>query len=125
MICVSIGRTRHKMMMIEIQEAAKQGAEMMELRLDFLARPPDFMRVLNLVKKGPKPTVGVCMGDMGVPSRILGAKFGAPFTYAAFNIERGIAPGILSFAEMKKIYQYDKLTSSAKVYAVIGDPIAH
>src|SRR5438132_14137562 len=45
-ICVVIGRTRHKMMQIEIQEAAKRGATMIELRLDFLAKSPDFKRLL-------------------------------------------------------------------------------
>src|SRR6202795_2445845 len=45
-ICVVIGRTRHKMMQVEIQEAAKRGAQMIELRLDFLAKAPDFKRLL-------------------------------------------------------------------------------
>src|SRR5438128_10293382 len=45
-ICVVIGRTRHKMVQIEIQEAAKRGARMIELRLDFLAKAPDFKRLL-------------------------------------------------------------------------------
>ena len=35
-LCVVIGRTRHKMVQAEIQEAAKQGARLIELRLDFL-----------------------------------------------------------------------------------------
>src|ERR1700682_6452240 len=45
-ICAVIGRTRHKMMQIEIQEAAKRGARLLELRLDFLAKAPDFKRLL-------------------------------------------------------------------------------
>src|ERR671933_372161 len=45
-ICVVIGRTRHKMMQAEIQEAARRGARMIELRLDFLAKAPDFKRLL-------------------------------------------------------------------------------
>src|SRR5437870_3345408 len=45
-ICAVIGRTRHKMMQIEIQEAAKRGAKLIELRLDFLAKAPDFKRIL-------------------------------------------------------------------------------
>src|SRR2546421_9784958 len=47
-ICVVIGRTRHKMMQIEVQEAVKRGARMIELRLDFLARAPDFKRLLTV-----------------------------------------------------------------------------
>jgi 3-dehydroquinate dehydratase/shikimate dehydrogenase len=227
---VVIGRTRHKMVQIELQEAAKQGARMIELRMDFLAKAADFrrlianrpcplvatvrrphdggrwpgseeermmllrqaivggfdwvdletdiadqvrrfkdvkriisyhnlrevpedlenihermckqdadvvkiavmahkpvdnLRVLRLVQHAPKPTVAFCMGDLGVPSRILGAKFGAPFTYAAFNKERGIAPGILSYDEMKQIYHYDRINADTKIYGVIGDPVAH
>src|SRR5919201_5606086 len=45
-ICVVIGRTRHKMVQIEIQEAAKRGARLIELRLDFLAKAPDLKRLL-------------------------------------------------------------------------------
>src|ERR1700690_2960525 len=45
--CAVIGRTRHKMMQQEIQEAAKQGARLIELRLDYLARTPDFKRLTD------------------------------------------------------------------------------
>jgi 3-dehydroquinate dehydratase/shikimate dehydrogenase len=230
MICVSIGRTRHKMMLLEIQEAAKQGAQMIEVRLDFLARPPDFkrilatrpcpmvvtvrrqqdggrwtrseeerlmllrqsivggfdwvdletdvielvprfrqvkrivsyhnprempdnleeiharmcqqdadvvklavrgekpednLRVLRLSANSPKPTVAICMGDLGTASRVLAGRFGAPFTYAAFNRERGIAPGILSYEEIKQTYHYDDIKRDSQVFAVVGDPIGH
>lgn len=230
MICVSIGRTRHKMMMMEIQLAAQAGAELIELRLDFLSRsidlhrlldnkpcpmlatirrredggrwtksederqmllrqaivggfdwvdletdiadqvrrfgnvkrivsyhnakempknldeiyqkmiqqdadvlkiavraekPQDNWRIFRLMKHAKKPTIATCMGDYGTPSRILAGKFGAPFTYAAFNKERGIAPGLLSLDEMKDTYHYDSINKETKVFAVIGDPIAH
>src|SRR3954454_22481924 len=49
-ICVVIGRTRHKIMQTEIQEAAKRGATFIQLRLDFLAKPPAFKRL-----RGDKP----------------------------------------------------------------------
>jgi 3-dehydroquinate dehydratase/shikimate dehydrogenase len=229
-ICVVIGRTRHKMVQIEIQEAAKRGAQLIELRLDFLSKAPDLkrilanrpcamvatvrrpedggrwpgseeerqmllrqaivggfdwvdleadvaddirrfkdvkriisyhnlrevpddlekihagmckqdadvvklavtaqqpadiLRVLKLSKNAPRPTVAFCMGDLGIPSRVLCAKFGAPFTYAAFNKERGIAPGILSYQELKQVYHYDHIDTDTQVFALIGDPVAH
>ena len=52
MICVSIGRTRHKMMIMECQMAQEAGAELIELRLDFLSRAIDLKRLLA-VKKVP------------------------------------------------------------------------
>ncbi len=81
--------------------------------------------MLELLHKSPRPTVAFCMGDLGTPSRLLGAKFGAPFTYAAFNKERGIAPGLLSLAELKRIYHYDQINLDTKVFGVLGDPVGH
>jgi 3-dehydroquinate dehydratase/shikimate dehydrogenase len=229
-ICVVIGRTRHQMVQLEIQEAAKQGARLIEVRLDFLKKAPDFtrllankpcqlvatvrrpvdggkwdgpeaarltllrqaivggfdwvdletdiadsirrfgpvkrivsyhnfrevpadlesiharmchqdadvvkiavraqgfadnLRVLALVRGASKPTVAFCMGDVGFPSRILGARVGAPFTYAAFNKERILAPGMPTFSELKQIYDYGRIDSETRVFGVIGDPVAH
>lgn len=87
--------------------------------------PADNVRVLRLLHLPPVPTVAFCMGDLGVPSRILGAKFGSPFTYAAFNKERGIAPGILSFDELRQVYHYDRVNPDTEIFGVIGDPVAH
>jgi 3-dehydroquinate dehydratase/shikimate dehydrogenase len=53
-VCVVIGRTRHRMMQAEIQEAGKQGAKLIELRLDFLSKTPDFNRLL---KNKPCPLI--------------------------------------------------------------------
>ncbi len=41
-LCTVIGRNRHKMIQAEIQEAARRGAQIIELRLDFLTKAPDF-----------------------------------------------------------------------------------
>ncbi len=225
-----IARTRHKMVLAEIQEAAKQGAKIIEIRLDFLAKAPDFkrllhnrpcpiiatfrrpedggrfngteeqrfilirqaivagfdyidleidiidqiprfgkvkricsyhnmtetpeklelihqqmceedadlikiavtaqnlrdnIRVLSLLKNPPKPTVAICMGDLGTCTRILGLRSGMPFTYSTFNKDRQIAPGIISFQELQKIYKIEQITPETKVFGVIGDPVGH
>src|SRR5262245_36024620 len=196
MICVTIARTRHKMMIAEYRAASEQGAQLAELRLDYLRREPDFKRLLErrgcpviatcrrpqdggrfagpeekrllilrfaivagvdyvdletsiankiprfgktkriisyhnfettpqnlaaiheemseldpdiikivtlaehpsdnvrmmqLVRSASLPTIGFCMGDLGIPSRVLCGKYGAPFSYAAFNRERILA----------------------------------
>jgi 3-dehydroquinate dehydratase / shikimate dehydrogenase len=229
-LCVVIGRTRHKMMQIEIQEAAKRGAKFIELRLDFLAKAPDFkrllaekpcpmvatvrrpadggrfsgtederltllrqaivsgfdwvdletdtidqvrrfkdvkrivsyhnlrempadlektyakmckqdadvvkiavaahvptdnLRVLNLLRGAPKPTIALCTGDLGLPSRLLGPCLGSPFTYAAFNKERGVAPGLPSFDDLASVYGLEGVNRQTAIYGVIGDPVAH
>lgn len=47
MICVSIGRGRHRMMMAEHKHLAEQGAELVELRLDYIRRAVNLKRLLN------------------------------------------------------------------------------
>ena len=59
--------------------------------------PHDNLRMLQLMRRSKVPTVGICMGDIGIPSRILAGRFGAPFTFATFHHERTLAPGQLSF----------------------------
>src|SRR5207302_60588 len=65
------------------QHMCGQDADVVKLAVR-AQRPTDNWRVLELLHKSPKPTVAFCMGDLGLPSRILGARYGAPFTYAAF-----------------------------------------
>jgi 3-dehydroquinate dehydratase/shikimate dehydrogenase len=229
-ICVVIGRTRHKMVQAEIREAHRQGAGLIEIRLDWLRMAPDFkriladkpcpliatcrrfedggkwsaneparqmllrqaivagfdwvdletdvadtirrfkdvkrivsyhnlrevpadleaiharmcqqdadivkvavralkptdnLRVLALLKDPAKPTVALCMGDQGMPARVLAAKYGAPFTYAAFNKDRALAPGMPNFEEMRDVYHYPRIDADTQVYGVMGDPVGH
>src|SRR5262249_10678677 len=88
-------------------------------------QPGDNLRVLSLLKNAPKPTVAVCMGELGGPSRLLSGKYGAPFAYAVFNKEYRVAPGILTFEEAKQLYRYDQMNSETRVFGVVGDPVAH
>ncbi len=85
--------------------------------------PKDNLRVLQLIADSEIPTVAICMGDIGTASRILAGKFGAPFTYATFHQERELAPGQLSFDQMRSIYRYDDINPDTDVYGLIGDPI--
>jgi len=87
--------------------------------------PADNLRVLKLFQNAPKPTVAFCMGDVGFPSRILSLRCGAPYIYAAFNKERGVAPGLPTFDEATKIYRADHINGDSKIFGVIGDPIGH
>lgn len=88
-------------------------------------RPHDNLRMLELVRAAKAPTVGMCMGDIGTPSRILGRKFGAPFSYATFHHERALAPGQLSYQQMQAVYGYERTGPETQVYGVVADPVAH
>ena len=72
------------------------------------------------------PTIGIAMGPLGVFTRVLGRKFGAPFTYAGFNPERTFAPGMLNYHRAgARLLLRPRSTPTTEVYAVIGDPIGH
>jgi 3-dehydroquinate dehydratase/shikimate dehydrogenase len=87
--------------------------------------PADNLRMIDLMKKAKKPTIAFCSGDLGFPSRILCLKYGAPFTYAAFNKERGVVPGMPSFEELLKVYHPERVNAETRVYGVVGDPVGH
>jgi len=87
--------------------------------------PHDNLRMLQLMRGSKVPTVGLCMGDIGIPTRILAGKFGAPFTYATFHHERTLAPGQLSYQQMTEIYHYDRVDADTEVFGVVADPIGH
>ncbi len=230
MICVSIGRGRHKMMMAEHRHLAEQGVQLVELRLDYIRRavnlkrlmknkpcsviatcrrpedggewqgterdrlmllrtaiadgvdyvdleedvasqiprfgptkrivsyhnfrdtpedlehihermcqldcdivklatmahkPADNLRMMDLMQSSSKPMIGLCMGEIGTPTRILAGKYGAPFTYATFHADRQLAPGQLTYKEMLSPYHYDDINDKTKVYGVIADPVGH
>lgn len=230
MICVSVGRGRHKMMIAETQHLAENGTELVELRLDYIRRsvnlkrllkdkkcavlatcrrkedggrwegteadrqmllraaiaegveyvdlewdiadkiprygntqrivsyhnfnetpgniedihhkmtrldpdiikvtttannPIDNFTVLRLVRDSDIPTTAFCMGDMGLISRVLCGKYGAPLTYATFSSDRRMAPGQLSVQQMREDFRYDSITKDTTILGVIADPVAH
>ncbi|MEE8452973.1 MAG: shikimate dehydrogenase, partial [Thermoguttaceae bacterium] len=87
--------------------------------------PADNVRILRLVRRSDVPTVGLCMGDIGIPTRVLAGRFGAPFSFATFHHERALAPGQLSYQQMTEVYDYDRIDAETEVYGVIADPIGH
>ena len=230
-VCVVVGRTRHKMMQAELQEAVKRGGKFLEVRLDFIAKAVDFTRlapfkgcpwmatfrrpadggrwsgteaqrqilmrqaivcgqfdwidvemdvaatvrrfgtvkrvvsyhnmketpadldgiydemteldgdvfkiavmansvadnlaVLDIMRRATKPTVAFCMGELGFPTRFLALKAGAPWIYAAFNKDRGVAPGLPSVSELRTTYPVRMIDADTKVFGLLGDPVGH
>lgn len=87
--------------------------------------PADNFRILKLIAESETPTIGIGMGEVGIPTRVLAGKFGSPFTFATFHHERTMAPGQLSFDHMKKIYRYQSINADTQVFGVVADPVGH
>lgn len=229
MICVTIGRTRHKRTIAEHQRLAELGAELVELRLDYIGRSVDLSRILkdrptpvvitcrrradggrwekseverlmllrsaiamgveyvdleediadkiqrygstkriishhdfeetptdiaqicerlaskdadivkiatmansfddvvamlHIMEQAKRPTIGISMGDIGTITRVLGPRYGAPFSYCSYSSERRIAPGQLTFDQMHSLYNISGIDEQTQLFGVIADPVA-
>src|SRR4051812_36528269 len=112
-ICVVIGRTRHKMIQVEIQEAAKQGAKMIELRLDYLAKAPDFKRLLAdkpcpLVATVRRPQDGGRWNRSEVDRQML-LRQAVVAGFDWVDLETDVAEVVRRFKNVKRIVSYHNL----------------
>lgn len=78
--------------------------------------------VKNQVSIGKK-IIGICMGEKGQITRILGKVYGNLINYASIDNNSSTAPGQLSIEELLNIYNYKSLNSTTSIYALIGNPI--
>ena len=85
----------------------------------------DWFRMLDMLANAESPTIGLCMGDIGAPTRLLAGKFGAPFSYAASGKDRQAAPGQIFWEQMRGLYRYEKIDAETQLYGVVADPVAH
>ncbi|MFZ0296367.1 MAG: shikimate dehydrogenase [Candidatus Sulfotelmatobacter sp.] len=69
--------------------------------------------------------VGVCMGEQGIISRVLGVRAGSVFTFAAVSPGEETAPGQVTAQELRGVYRIEQVDAATRVYGVAGDPVAH
>ena len=69
--------------------------------------------------------VGLCMGEQGIISRVLGVRAGSVFTFAAVSEEQRTAPGQITAQELRSTYRIEQVDAATRVYGVAGDPVAH
>jgi 3-dehydroquinate dehydratase/shikimate dehydrogenase len=74
---------------------------------------------------GATPLIAFCMGEAGLPSRVLGPRSGGAMTYAALDAEEATAAGQPTLAELRGLYRVEALNKATRVYGVLGYPLAH
>ena len=67
--------------------------------------------------------IGICMGDVGIISRVLGLRAGSAFTFAAASIGEETGPGQIAARTLIETYRIDQVDNATKVYGVAGNPI--
>jgi 3-dehydroquinate dehydratase / shikimate dehydrogenase len=69
--------------------------------------------------------IGVCMGEQGIISRVLGVRAGSVFTFGAISPDEKTAPGQVTAQELRSTYRIEQLDAATRVYGVAGDPVSH
>ncbi|HVZ15676.1 MAG TPA: shikimate dehydrogenase [Terriglobales bacterium] len=69
--------------------------------------------------------VGICMGEQGIISRVLGVRAGSMFTFASLSPGEETAPGQVTVRALRDAYRIDNVDAATRVYGVAGDPIEH
>ncbi|HEV2619852.1 MAG TPA: shikimate dehydrogenase [Acidobacteriaceae bacterium] len=67
--------------------------------------------------------IGICMGDAGIISRVLGLRAGSAFTFAAATQGEETGPGQIAARTLIETYRIDNVDAATKVYGVAGNPI--
>lgn len=106
------------------ESLSRQDADIVKIAV--MARSfPDAARMLQLMRSATVPTIGISMGEYGSITRILATRYGAPFTFCVYNVDRRVAPGQFSFHEMKDIFRVDSIGPDTRLFGVVADPVAH
>lgn len=85
----------------------------------------DNLEAFELLAERSKPMIALCMGEVGLPSRVLAKKFGGFLTFVGLNDNAVTAPGQVGVATMKSLYRWDAINKDTAVYGVIGHPVGH
>ena len=67
--------------------------------------------------------IGICMGDAGIISRVLGVRAGSAFTFAAATVGEETGPGQIAARTLIETYRIEQVDAATKVYGVAGNPI--
>ena len=67
--------------------------------------------------------IGICMGDAGIISRVLGVRAGSAFTFAAASMGEETGPGQIAARTLIETYRIEQVDAATKVYGVAGNPI--
>ena len=82
------------------------------------------MRFLARVEDESNSTVvGICMGEPGIISRVLGVRAGSAFTFASASEGEETASGQIAARTLLETYRVDQVDAATKIYGVAGNPI--
>ncbi|XP_014513091.1 bifunctional 3-dehydroquinate dehydratase/shikimate dehydrogenase, chloroplastic [Vigna radiata var. radiata] len=85
----------------------------------------DSARLLQLLLHSQVPMIGIAVGEKGILSRVLCAKFGGFLTFGSIEDGAVSSPGQPTIKELLDLYNFRHIGVDTKVHGVIGNPISH
>ena len=99
----------------------------------------EFLERANATEGEAGKWIAFCMGEAGVPSRVLTLSRGGAFVYAASTSAAGVvpgsktmdgrfplaAPGQLDYETLQVRYRAARLTARTKLFGLLGSPVRH
>ena len=79
----------------------------------------------HVQRMGGPPLIPIAMGPLGLMTRVVGGRFGVPFTFAAAQAGRETGPGQLSANELAMVYRARSVSATTRVYGVLGVDVIH
>lgn len=73
---------------------------------------------------GPVPLIALAMGPLGIATRVLAGRYGAPWTYAAPAPGHEAAPGQLDARTLAEVYRARAITAETRVFGVVGSDVS-
>ena len=65
----------------------------------------DSLRMLDLIADADRDMIGICMGQKGIITRVLGPVYGGYLAFASLDRGKASAPGQLSAGELRRTWQ--------------------
>jgi 3-dehydroquinate dehydratase / shikimate dehydrogenase len=84
-------------------------------------RLSDCLALRPLADRVGSPTVVIGMGDAGLPTRVLAARFGSCWTYAG----DAAAPGQIPAATLIEEFSFRSIAERTAIYGIVGRPVTH
>ncbi len=85
----------------------------------------DNLTLMNFMERRHETSsiIGICMGEPGIISRVLGLRAGSVFTFAAATQGEETGPGQIAARTLLETYRVDQVDAATKVYGVAGNPV--
>jgi 3-dehydroquinate dehydratase/shikimate dehydrogenase len=72
-----------------------------------------------------QPLIGICMGERGEITRILGGIWGCLLTFGAPEAGAATGPGQRTVDDLHNVFRVHTLGRQTKVFGLIGNPVSH